>query len=114
MKKLVISLALCATNSLFAQQNCLGNTSPTYEELIAHLQQLDRSHKEVKLYNMGASDYGQPIYLCVINGHRDSSETYEKARHSTPILITKAPSPAKKAPPSLPRWLQPFPSIPLF
>lgn len=95
MKKLVISLALCATNSLFAQQNWLGNTSPTYEELIAHLQQLDRSHKEVKLYNMGPSDYGQPIYLCVVNGHRDSSETFEKARQSTTILINNAIHPGE-------------------
>lgn len=78
-----------------AQQNWLGNTSPTYDELIAHLQQQDRAHKEIKLYNMGPSDYGQPIYLCVINGARDSVKTFEKARNSTTILINNAIHPGE-------------------
>ena len=95
MKQLFLLLVLGASITSQAQQNWLGNTSPTYDELIAHLQQLDRAHKEIKLYNMGSSDYGQPIYLCVVNGHRDSSQTFEKARNSTTILINNAIHPGE-------------------
>jgi hypothetical protein len=95
MKQLFFLCLLGVALGVQAQQNWLGNTSPTYDELIAHLQQLDRAHKEIKLYNMGPSDYGQPIYLCVINGHRDSSQTFEKARKSTTILINNAIHPGE-------------------
>jgi hypothetical protein len=95
MKQLFLLLVLGASITSQAQQNWLGNTSPTYDELITHLQQLDRAHKEIKLYNMGSSDYGQPIYLCVVNGHRDSSQTFEKARNSTTILINNAIHPGE-------------------
>jgi hypothetical protein len=39
---------------------------------------------------MGASDYGLPIYLCVINGEKDSLKTFIKARNNTTILINNA------------------------
>jgi len=95
MKQLLFLYVFGVALTVQAQQNWLGNTSPTYDELISHLQQLDRAHKEIKLYNMGPSDYGQPIYLCVINGHRDSSQTFEKARKSTTILINNAIHPGE-------------------
>jgi hypothetical protein len=44
---------------------------------------------------MGPSDYGQPIYLCVINGERDSVKTFEKARNSTTLLINNAIHPGE-------------------
>ena len=95
MKQLFFFLVFGASFVCQAQQNWLGNTSPTYDELIAHLQDLDRKHKEIKLYNMGPSDYGQPIYLCVINGERDSLKTFEKARNSTTLLINNAIHPGE-------------------
>ena len=95
MKQTFLLLLLGISFLIQAQQNWSGNTTPTYEELIAHLQQLDRSHKEIKLYNMGPSDFGQPIYLCVINGHRDSLKTFVKAQNSTTILINNAIHPGE-------------------
>jgi hypothetical protein len=95
MKQLFFLLLLGGALSIQAQQNWLGNTSPTYDELIAHLQQLDRAHKEIHLYNMGPSDYGQPIYLCVVNGQKDSLSTFEKARTHTTILINNAIHPGE-------------------
>lgn len=71
-------------------QQWSGNTTPTYPELISHLQKLDKQHKEIQLFNMGPSDYGLPIYLCVINGARDSLKTFEKAKSQTSILINNA------------------------
>jgi hypothetical protein len=95
MKAILFALIIGASSSIFGQQKWLGNTTPTNDELIAHLQQLDRKHKEIKLYNMGPSDYGQPIYLCVINGERDSLKTFEKARNSTTLLINNAIHPGE-------------------
>lgn len=95
MKRLLFALAIGTSSSFIAQQNWMGNTTPTYPELIAELQQLDRTHKEIKLYNMGPSDHGQPIYLCVINGAKDSTKTFEKARNSTTLLINNAIHPGE-------------------
>ncbi len=85
--------------SLFLAQNTYsqfkGNTSPTYPELIAHLQRLDQQHEEIELYNMGQSDYGLPIYLCVVNGAKDSTLTFQKARKETTILINNAIHPGE-------------------
>lgn len=67
-----------------------GNTSPTYPELIEIYKELDREHEEIELYNMGSSDYGLPIYLCVINGARDSVGTFMKAMQGTTVLINNA------------------------
>lgn len=72
-----------------------GNTSPTYSELIGHLQKVDQDHSEVELYNMGSSDYGLPIYVCIINGSGDSLQTFYKARNHTTILINNAIHPGE-------------------
>ncbi|HLP54223.1 MAG TPA: M14 family zinc carboxypeptidase [Fluviicola sp.] len=72
-----------------------GNTTPTYPELIAYYQKLDREHPEIELYAMGKSDTDWPIYLCVINGAQDSVKTFEKARNNTTILINNAIHPGE-------------------
>jgi hypothetical protein len=66
------------------------NQSPSYPELIAHLEKLDAQHKEIELYAMGPSDYGLPIYVCVINGAQDSIKTFAKARNQTTVFINNA------------------------
>lgn len=79
----------------FLQAQWNGNTSPSYSELIEHLTTLDKEHAEVELYNMGSSDYGLPIYVCIINGSADSLQTFAKARTSTTILINNAIHPGE-------------------
>ena len=44
---------------------------------------------------MGQSDYGLPIYVLVVNADSDSSQTFEKARNSTTILINNAIHPGE-------------------
>lgn len=66
------------------------NTSPTYPELISYYKKLDAQHKEIELFAMGESDYGLPIYVCIVNGAQDSLKTFEKARTSTTILVNNA------------------------
>jgi hypothetical protein len=91
----LFSILIVSAHSLFSQSNWTGNTSPTYSELIDHLQKLDKTHKELSLYNMGPSDYGLPIYLFVINGGKDSTRTFSKAQTGTTILINNAIHPGE-------------------
>ncbi|MDP5011427.1 MAG: M14 family zinc carboxypeptidase, partial [Crocinitomicaceae bacterium] len=87
----MLSATLCSLLSaqvLSAQWT--ENTSPTYPELINYFQQLDKQHAEIELYAMGESDYGLPIYVCIVNGSGDSLKTFEKARNNTTVLINNA------------------------
>lgn len=76
--------------SPFTQAQWTENSSPTYPELIEYLKGLDKKHKEVELYAMGMSDYGLPIYVCIVNGAQDSVKTFTKSRNETTILINNA------------------------
>ena len=80
-----------------AQENSfLGqNTTPTYDELIQFYQNLALSNQKIQLYNMGKSDFGKPIYLCILNGEEDSTATFKKARANTTILINNAIHPGE-------------------
>ena len=68
-------------NNIIAQNKWKGNTTPTYYELSEHLIELSKMSEKVELYNMGKSDYGLPIYICIVNGAKDSLETFKKARN---------------------------------
>ena len=72
-----------------------GTTSPTYTELITYLEKVDAEHEEIELYVMGQSDYGLPIYVCVINAGEDSLSTFSKAKKGTTILINNAIHPGE-------------------
>jgi hypothetical protein len=72
-----------------------GNTTPTYPELIAYYQKLDREHPEIELYAMGQSDTDWPICVCIVNGAQDSLKTFEKARNSSTVLINNAIHPGE-------------------
>jgi hypothetical protein len=82
-------------NYSFSQSKWTGNTTPTYSELISHLKNVSKNHSEVELYAMGSSDYGLPIYVCIVNGAQDSLRTFEKARNETTILINNAIHPGE-------------------
>jgi hypothetical protein len=84
-------LALCSLFLVpFANAQWTQNTSPTYPELISYYKKLDAQHKEIELYAMGESDYGLPIYVCIVNGAQDSLKTFQKARTSTTLLVNNA------------------------
>ena len=82
-------------SNLYSQEKWRGNTTPTYSELINHLKEISISHNEVGLYNMGLSDYGLPIYVCIVNGAKDSTNTFKKAREKTTILFNNAIHPGE-------------------
>lgn len=72
-----------------------SNKSPSYPELIEILSGMADSSAAIQLYNMGPSDYGLPIYLCVVNGGGDSLSTFKKARKETTILFNNAIHPGE-------------------
>jgi len=67
-----------------------SNTSPSYSELINFYKKCAKDNKSIELYNMGNSDAGIPIYLCIYNGAGDSLQTFKKARRSTTLLVNNA------------------------
>ena len=73
-------LFFLAFNSVFAQDSWSGNTTPSYPELINYLKKVAQENNEIELYAMGPSDYGLPIYICIVNGAGDSLKTLKKAR----------------------------------
>lgn len=79
--------------TLFGQWN--QNTTPTYPELIEIYQQWDAAHEEIEFYAMGNSDTEYPLYVCIINGAKDSVATFQKAKSSTTILINNAIHPGE-------------------
>ncbi len=81
--------------SFFSNAQWKGETSPSYSELITHLKKLDKENKEIKLFNMGLSDYGLPIYLFIVNADKDSLKTFFKARNNTTVLINNAIHPGE-------------------
>ena len=84
-------------NFLFWNTNAQvdGNTSPTYSELIQTYKKLADEHDEIEFFSMGESDYGLPIYLCVLNGEQDSLFTFGKAKNSTTILVNNGIHPGE-------------------
>lgn len=93
MKHIFTILSLFISGLTFSQFD--GNSTPNYKELISLYESLAEEHKEIELYQMGNSDYGLPIYLCVINGAQDSIQTFEKARNETALLINNAIHPGE-------------------
>ena len=88
-------ILLISAFQLISQSKWSGNVSPTYEDLHLLLKKLASKNKEIELYNMGNSDYGLPIYVCIVNGAGDSIKTFEKAKKETTILINNAIHPGE-------------------
>lgn len=86
---------LCSTVTFLSSAQLDGNTTPTYHELIEMYQKLAAENAEIELYAMGESDYGLPIYVCILNGAQDSLLTFEKARKSTTLLINNGIHPGE-------------------
>ncbi|MFT6245248.1 MAG: hypothetical protein ACJA0U_000842 [Salibacteraceae bacterium] len=93
MKQILVVLLACISYGSMAQLD--GNTTLSYPDLIKTYKQLAENHDEIELYEMGESDFGLPIYVCVLNVNGDSLKTFEKARKSTTLLINNAIHPGE-------------------
>ncbi|MFM7388198.1 MAG: hypothetical protein ACKO5L_08575, partial [Bacteroidota bacterium] len=96
MKAILIALFWAVYGCVLGQNLWIGNTSPDYYSLIAHLKSLDKANERMALFDMGPSDVpGLPIYLCVLNPAQDSASTFEKAREGTTLLFNNAIHPGE-------------------
>ncbi len=93
--KVFFLLSLFCLSGLNLKAQYDGNLTPTYSELIRDYEELADKHSEISLFQMGESDYGLPIYLCVINGSSDSLSTFKKAKESTTLLINNGIHPGE-------------------
>lgn len=94
-KILFIAFAFVFNFEAVISQDLEANWTPNYDELIATYQELASNNDEIQLFEMGESDYGKPIYLCVINGEKDSLGTFIKAKASSSLLINNAIHPGE-------------------
>ena len=95
MKIVIFTFCLFINFCSFSQYEIHSNETPSYPELIEILTNLADSSDVIELFNMGSSDYGLPIYLCMVNGSRDSLSTFKKARKETTILFINAIHPGE-------------------
>ena len=93
MKQIIGTIFLSLSFVTIGQQS--SNQTLNYSELIKVYTELAKEHAEIELYAMGESDYGLPIYLCIVNGAQDSIKSFEKARNSTTLLINNAIHPGE-------------------
>jgi len=93
MKQIIQLLCVLVSFSTLAQYD--GNTSPDYPTLIEIYKELALNNDEIELYEMGESDYGLPIYICIINGAGDSLASFNKARSGTTLLVNNAIHPGE-------------------
>lgn len=92
LRFLFFFVTILVKSQFFAQFS--GNQTPTYPNLVKFYDSLAQK-KQVELFNMGQSDYGLPIYLCVLNGSKDSLKTIEKLKTSTNIFINNGIHPGE-------------------
>jgi len=81
--------------SLSAQSQLDGETTPSYPELIEIYKELAANNSEIELYNMGDSDFGLPIYVCLVNACQDSVKSFNTARNKTTVLINNGIHPGE-------------------
>lgn len=93
LKLVVLMITIITALPLLAQFD--GDTTPTYPDLINTYKKLAQEHAEIELYSMGMSDYGLPIYVCILNGQQDSLKTFKSARNATTILINNGIHPGE-------------------
>lgn len=72
-----------------------GNQTPTYPDLIRFYDSVSTKNNSVELYNFGLSDYGLPIYVCVLNGEKDSLETVQNKSKKSTVFINNGIHPGE-------------------
>ena len=94
----IIFMSFLAIGQFDNDKLLTSNQTPTYEETISFYKDLSDKTEGMRLFNMGDSDYGLPIYLCVLNydpSNEDSLSIFESARQTTTLLINNAIHPGE-------------------
>ncbi|MDX1651547.1 MAG: hypothetical protein R3277_03580 [Brumimicrobium sp.] len=72
-----------------------GNETPTYEEMVDFYMDLAKNHDDIQVFNIGESDYGLPIYLCMLGVEETYIKALDEARKSTCVFINNAIHPGE-------------------
>jgi hypothetical protein len=101
IKSIVFIFVLFITlNYSFCQfpiDSLLGsNQTPTYEETVSFYKGIAEDNEDIHVFQMGQTDSGLPIYLCLLNTEKsDSIAIFTEARESTTVLINNAIHPGE-------------------
>ncbi len=87
-KQFTISIFLyfLVINVWSQQQNKVFTTTPTYQQVIAQYEQLDKSSDIAELKIMGMSDGGFPIHLFIISGKKCFTKT-DADKNQLPVVL---------------------------
>ena len=72
-----------------------SNRTPTYDEMVFFYEKYANENPRIALYQMGTTDAGKPLLLCVLNALPDSAKTFEKARNSAVLLVNNGIHPGE-------------------
>lgn len=87
---MIFLLSLLSVNAFSQKDYLVTNTTLEYKELIDFYKKKAKENIDIALYNMGTSDSGEPIYVCILGAESDSTKTFEECRKNTTILINNA------------------------
>ncbi len=80
----------------FPEEKIIGsNETPTYNQLVSFFKNLSVKNDDISLFNFGNSDYGEPLYVCVLNAVQDSTATFETARNGLSLLVNNGIHPGE-------------------
>lgn len=86
---------MCASPALCAQWRFTGDTTPTWEAVIARYTELDRMHRGAQLLTIGADDGGQPIHLFVLSDGSGSTPDSIRSAGKNILWITNGIHPGE-------------------
>lgn len=80
----------------FPEEKIMGsNETPTYNQLVSFYKNLSAKYDDISLFNFGNSDYGEPLFVCVLNAVQDSTATFKNARNGLSLLVNNGIHPGE-------------------
>jgi len=92
---LLLSLVLGLRTALSAQWTFTGNTTPTWEEVIARYARLDSLHRGARMLEIGHDDNGLPLHLFVVSDGAGSTPDSIRAAGKNILWITNGIHPGE-------------------
>lgn len=71
------------------------NTTATYAQIVNYYQQLDKQYDQLKVYNIGTTDIGQPLQLIVLSKDKVFDPAIIKKQNKRVILINNGIHPGE-------------------
>lgn len=72
-----------------------GTQTPTYEDVITFYEDLDKSYRSIKTYEVGMTDAGEPLTLITFNPNRSLESEFSDDMTATRVLINNGIHPGE-------------------